>query len=230
MRMFRRHLARLACGLVIAAAPAAMADVTGKLELPPAATPPLVYKGFLDRVDNPILPVRAFDPTPFLVVVLVPATPPAAANSTASWDLLGESFAKPLLVVRTGTEVTIKNKSKRAVTLAAAEDPGLLTAGPINISGTRALTPKTAGVFTLSDKDIPHLRGWLVVVDSPYFAMTGRDGSFELKDVPPGEYKVRVWYQDGWLARADESVTVPARGDVSVSPKVPAGFKLEAKK
>jgi hypothetical protein len=228
--MFRRHLARLACVLVIAAAPAAVADVTGKLDLPPAAAPPLAYKGFLDRVDNPILPVRGFDPTPYLVVVLVPATPPAAAAGSASWELLGETFARPLVPVRTGTEVTIKNKGKRAVTLTAAEDPGLVTAGPINIGGTRAITPKAAGVFTLTDKDIPHLRGWLVVVDSPYFAVPGRDGAFEIKDVPAGEYKVRVWYQDGWLERTDESLTVPARGDVTVSPKVPAGFKLEAKK
>jgi hypothetical protein len=227
--MFRRHLARLACVLVIAAAPAAVADVKGRLELPPAAAPPLAYKGFLDRVENPILPVRGYDPSPYLVVVLVPATPPAAAGGNASWDLLGETFARPLLVVRTGTEVTVKNKSKRAVTLTAAEDPTLVTAGPINIGGTRAITPKAAGVFTLSDKDIPHLRGWLVAVDSPYFTAPGRDGTFELKDVAPGEYKVRVWYQDGWIERTDESVTVPSRGDVSVTAKVPA-FKLEAKK
>jgi hypothetical protein len=82
----------------------------------------------------------------------------------------------------------------------------------------------------VSDKTIPHLDGRLVVLDTPYFAVPSRDGGFEIEDVPPGQYEVRVWYRDGWLERTDETIEVPAKGDVTVSPKVPAGFKLEAKK
>jgi hypothetical protein len=30
--------------------------------------------------------------------------------------------------------------------------------------------------------------GWVYVVDNPYYAVTGADGTFEITDVPPGEY------------------------------------------
>jgi hypothetical protein len=30
--------------------------------------------------------------------------------------------------------------------------------------------------------------GWVYVVDNPYYAVTGEDGTFEITDVPPGEY------------------------------------------
>jgi hypothetical protein len=30
--------------------------------------------------------------------------------------------------------------------------------------------------------------GWVYVVDNPYYAVTGEDGTFEITEVPPGEY------------------------------------------
>lgn len=226
-----RHLARAACvlgTLGIAAGTALAGDVTGRLELPTAPSLPApAYKGFLDRTENASLPPKAFDPTPYLVVVLVPATAPTTKAGSASWDLGGDSFTVPLLAVRTGAEVTIKNKSRRAVSL-SADDPALIPAGPINPGGTRPFTPATAGLVVLTgDADVPHLRGRLLVVDSPYFAIPDSQRRFTIKDVPPGEYTVRVWYLDGWIERPDDTMTMPAKGDATVAPKLPA-FKTKA--
>ncbi len=41
----------------------------------------------------------------------------------------------------------------------------------------------------------PWMQSWLGVVDHPYFAVTGADGSYALRDVPPGEYTVAVWHE-----------------------------------
>jgi hypothetical protein len=32
------------------------------------------------------------------------------------------------------------------------------------------------------------MRGWVYVVDNPYYALTGADGTFTISDVPPGNY------------------------------------------
>lgn len=43
------------------------------------------------------------------------------------------------------------------------------------------------------------VHGWMTayigVVDHPYFAVTGSDGSFELPNLPPGDYEVEVWHE-----------------------------------
>jgi plastocyanin len=39
------------------------------------------------------------------------------------------------------------------------------------------------------------MRAWIGVLDHPYFAVTRPDGSFELRNVPPGSYTVAVWQE-----------------------------------
>ncbi|NUQ91540.1 MAG: hypothetical protein HOQ26_01380 [Gemmatimonadaceae bacterium] len=41
----------------------------------------------------------------------------------------------------------------------------------------------------------PWTRGWVVVFDHPYYQVTGRDGSFSLDSVPPGDYTLHVWHE-----------------------------------
>jgi len=43
----------------------------------------------------------------------------------------------------------------------------------------------------------PEMSGYVVVAPTPYFAVTAKDGSFEIKDVPPGHYTVKTWSEEG---------------------------------
>jgi len=43
----------------------------------------------------------------------------------------------------------------------------------------------------------PEMLAYIVVVPTPYFALTGSDGTFTIKDVPPGTYTLKTWSEDG---------------------------------
>jgi len=43
----------------------------------------------------------------------------------------------------------------------------------------------------------PEMVGYVVVVPTPYFALTGNDGTFSIKNVPPGTYSLKTWSEDG---------------------------------
>lgn len=58
------------------------------------------------------------------------------------------------------------------------------------------------------------MHAWIGVVDHPYFAVTGSDGSFELKNVPPGEYTVEAWQEE--LGVVVQRVSVAASGKAEV--------------
>jgi plastocyanin len=43
----------------------------------------------------------------------------------------------------------------------------------------------------------PEMSGYIVVVPSPYFAVTDKEGNFEIKSVPPGKYTLKAWSEEG---------------------------------
>jgi hypothetical protein len=48
--------------------------------------------------------------------------------------------------------------------------------------------------------------GYVVIVPTPYFALTGSDGTFTIKNVPPGTYTLKTWSPDG--KPTTQSITV----------------------
>jgi hypothetical protein len=39
-----------------------------------------------------------------------------------------------------------------------------------------------------------YMQNWGIAIGNPYFAVTGKDGSFSISDIPPGEYDVIAWH------------------------------------
>ena len=37
---------------------------------------------------------------------------------------------------------------------------------------------------------------WIVVLDNPYFDLTDKNGYFEICDIPPGTYRLKVWHEE----------------------------------
>jgi plastocyanin len=52
----------------------------------------------------------------------------------------------------------------------------------------------------------PWMRGYIAVFKHPYFAVTDQNGSFALKDLPPGTYTISVWQEK--LGTQNQKVTV----------------------
>jgi plastocyanin len=51
-----------------------------------------------------------------------------------------------------------------------------------------------AGVAVLGCNIHDEMIGWIAVVDTPYFGSTGANGQIHLRDVPEGNYRLRVWH------------------------------------
>jgi plastocyanin len=65
----------------------------------------------------------------------------------------------------------------------------------------------------------PWMRGWLVVQEHPYYAVTDANGGFTIANVPPGTYDLEIWQET--LGRQTAKVTVVAGGAASVNVTFP---------
>ncbi len=57
--------------------------------------------------------------------------------------------------------------------------------------------------------------GWIYVADNPYYAVTAKDGTFTIKDVPPGQYTLVSWQEHS--GEVELPVTVKPKEAVSVT-------------
>ncbi|MFQ5777532.1 MAG: carboxypeptidase regulatory-like domain-containing protein [Terriglobia bacterium] len=60
----------------------------------------------------------------------------------------------------------------------------------------------------------PWMRSYVGVLDHPFFAVSGADGSFEITGLPPGEYTLAAWQEK--YGTAEQQVTVGAKETKSV--------------
>jgi plastocyanin len=63
----------------------------------------------------------------------------------------------------------------------------------------------------------PQMIGYVMVLDSDCFAVTGRDGVFRFRDIPAGDYELKAWHQEGGETRVPLSVRPAADTPVTVA-------------
>lgn len=61
----------------------------------------------------------------------------------------------------------------------------------------------------------PWMKAYIAVLANPYFEVTGKDGSFDIKNVPPGTYKVTAWHE--LYGTSEQEVTIGPKESKAVT-------------
>jgi plastocyanin len=101
----------------------------------------------------------------------------------------------------TSSDPTLHNV-QFAGTLNRAQNFGMTHAG-----ATRDVTTLTRPEVVPVRCDVhPWMLAYVVVTENPFFAVTGDGGTFEIKDLPPGDYKLVAWHER--YGRLEQSLSV----------------------
>jgi plastocyanin len=146
-----------------------------------------------------------------------------APPTEAVVDQQGCRYKPHVLVAQAGQPVTIKNSDETMHNVHTYKGPTTLfnQAQVFGMPPIKKKFPTVGDVVKFKCDVHPWMTGWVLVTDSPYFAITGEDGSFSIDNVPPGKYTVEIWHEK--LGTQTKEVTVaegaPAALDVKLKAK-----------
>jgi hypothetical protein len=67
-----------------------------------------------------------------------------------------------------------------------------------------------AEVIPVKCNQHPWMKAFIGVFNSPFYAVTDKEGKYEIKGLPPGEYTIEAWHEK--LGSTTEKVTIAANG------------------
>jgi plastocyanin len=117
--------------------------------------------------------------------------PPPPAEVTV--DQKGLAFLPHVSVVPLGSKVRFLNSDKEPHNVYSPE--GRYNLGVWGPGDAREHTFEQAGAYSQLCNLHPDMLAYVVVVDTPYFAVTDATGAFVVRGVPPGKYKLGVWHE-----------------------------------
>ena len=152
-----------------------------------------------------------------IVVSLRPAqSAPAPAGGSGKHIVMlqkDKTFSPHVLAVPTGTMVDFPNADPIFHNAFSSYNGQIFDVGLYPPGSTRSVRFAREGVVRVFCNIHSEMSAVIVVVGSPFFAATKRDGAYEIAGVPPGEYDLTVFHE-----RAAESALRALSRKVVVGP------------
>lgn len=124
-------------------------------------------------------------------------------------------FKPHILPVMTGTRVEWPNEDEIFHNVFSMSEPkpfdlGLYKGNPPE----KVITFDKAGRVDVFCSIHSQMHCIVLVLENPFFSVTDHKGRYQIKDVPPGAYRLRAWHER--LPAFDKEITVPADGEMRV--------------
>ncbi len=105
-------------------------------------------------------------------------------------------FHPKVLSILAGTTVDFLNSdSVLHNVFTPTECAGSFNLGTWPTGEIRSHTFNDANCFVTILCDVhPDMQAWIAVLQNPFFAETNKNGEFEIKNIPSGKYKLKIWY------------------------------------
>ena len=111
-------------------------------------------------------------------------------------------FEPRVVAVRQGQNFVIKNSAVIAhnanwvSTKNGAFNRAIASGGQLKLAAALVGEQNT---ITLACTTHGWMNAYIRVFDHPYFAVTDKDGKFEIPAILPGAYNVYMWHETGWI-------------------------------
>ena len=130
----------------------------------------------------------------------------------------GRQFVPRVLVVPTGTSVTFPNRDTVRHHVYSFSPTKQFELKLYTGTAANPVVFDKPGIAVLGCNIHDNMSAWVVVVETPFYASVDAQGAASLRDVPAGNYRLRVWHPGLAVgAPAAEQALVVGAADVALS-------------
>jgi plastocyanin len=167
------------------------ATIEGRVELPKSRSAPVQVKRYEIVTRGGVLSTQP----PLAVVYLEGSFPQPASLPMKQVTQKDLTFIPALLPVRAGTRVEFPNLDDTYHNIFSYSPAKRFDLGRYRPDERPIPTQvfDKPGLVTLRCDIHEHMRGLILVLNTPYFVMTDTDGRFRLSGVPAGHYTLKAW-------------------------------------
>jgi plastocyanin len=140
-------------------------------------------------------------------------TPKPRPMHHARMDQADKIFVPHVLPVTIGSTVTFQNKDPIFHDVFSLNKPNDFDSGLFKDGNSYEKVFRVPGAVQVLCNIHASMLGYIVVVDSPWYAQVDRDGRFLIRNVPPGKYHLHAWHE----ASSEVSATDVDVGDNGAS-------------
>jgi plastocyanin len=165
--------------------------IEGRVDLPKSHSAPVQVKRYEIVTKGGVLSTQP----PLAVVYLDGAFPRPASLPTREVAQKDLTFVPALLPIRVGTKVEFPNLDDTYHNIFSYSPAKRFDLGRYRPDERPIPTQvfDKPGLVTLRCDIHEHMRGLVLVLNSPYFVMTDMDGRFRLNGLPAGHYTLKAW-------------------------------------
>lgn len=115
------------------------------------------------------------------------------AGPEAVMDQVKLTFVPHVLPVAVGTKVAFPNSDEVRHNVFSPSPAKRFNLGTYPKGATKHVVFDKPGVVDLLCNVHADMSAYVIVTETPYVAVVARDGTYVLKDLPPGTYGIRAW-------------------------------------
>lgn len=147
---------------------------------------------------------------------------PKMSPSAMTVQLQGRQFVPRVRAVTEGSRIDFPNMDSFSHNVFSKAADGAFDTGVYGRGKTMSQTFKDAGIFPIYCNIHPRMTGYVVVLNTPWYAQAGEDGRFSLSAVPAGSYTLHIWHD-----RVGQETTRPV--NVAASGLVVGRVEMDAR-
>ncbi|MGR3303039.1 MAG: carboxypeptidase regulatory-like domain-containing protein [Candidatus Scalindua sp.] len=131
-------------------------------------------------------------------------------------DQMNLVFIPHVIAVQKGTTVDFPNNDQvRHNVFSPPDCCNQFNLGTYDVGASKPVTFDKSCEVPLLCNVHAEMSAFVVVFDNPYFAVTAKDGSYKINNVPPGTYKLKTWHEN--LRSEEQEVKVEGGKTVEVA-------------